>query len=73
MDGGLAGDGFSYGGLERGKRRGKMVPSTGVCSEDSSIYGQNKLLRLRGIFYRSSKHSTRTVMVKPNGNMLVKL
>ena len=30
MDGGLAGDGFSYGRLERGKRRGTMVHSTVV-------------------------------------------
>ncbi len=27
-DGGLAGDAFSYGGLERGKRKGKMVHGT---------------------------------------------
>lgn len=30
MDGGQARDGFSFGGLERGKRRGMMVRSTVV-------------------------------------------
>ena len=30
MDGGLAGDGFSYGRLERGRLRGKMAHSTVV-------------------------------------------
>lgn len=30
MDGGLTGDGFSYGGLEREKRQGEMAHSTVV-------------------------------------------
>lgn len=38
MDGGLAGDGFSYGGLERGKQEGQDGPQYGSLAVKTVQY-----------------------------------
>lgn len=63
MDGGQARDGFSFGGLERGKRRGMMVRST-VVSQGRQFNKTSYLFtRLWIICYPLSKHIPQTVMV----------